>query len=84
MVRTETTVFRARFTVRETSPGFVITMTPLSFRYLVNDRETPSPVWESIRGHDLRLMFNVAGKLVEVRGYDTIDKQLMVDGGLSC
>lgn len=76
MMRMETTEFRARFTVREASPGFVMTMTPLSFRYLVNDREIASPVWESIRGHDLRLLFNVAGKLVEVRGYDAIDEQL--------
>lgn len=76
MMRTETTVFRARFVFRDIPSGFRLTMTPLSFRYLVNDRVVSSPVWDLIRGKNLVLEFNVVGKLTESRGYDQIDKEL--------
>jgi hypothetical protein len=76
MMRIEKTVFRARFVVREKNPGYVVTMTPLSFQYSVNGEETASPAWEMIRGHDLQLRFNLAGKVLDARGYEDIDKEL--------
>ena len=76
MVRTETTILRARFRFRRTSSGFLLTMTPLSFRYVVNDRDTDTTVWNLIRGHDLRLRFNEVGNLSEIRGYESIDEEL--------
>jgi hypothetical protein len=63
MMRIEKTVFRS-FRVREKNPGYVVTMTPLSFQYFVNGEEAASPVWEMIRGHDLQLRFNLAGKVL--------------------
>jgi hypothetical protein len=71
MMRIEKTIFRARFTFHEVSSGFRLTMRPLSFVYIVNDRETPSPVWELIRGHELNMYFNVVGKLTDVSGIRT-------------
>lgn len=76
VMRTETTILRAKFVFRSIPSGFELTMTPLSFRYLVNDREEKSPVWELISGHPLRMKFNVVGKLTTIRGYEEIDQQL--------
>jgi hypothetical protein len=76
MMRIEQTVFRARFAFRQTPSGFTLTMTPLSFKYLVNDQEVASPVWDLIREHPLRIRFNVVGKVTTVEGYDDVDAQL--------
>ena len=76
MMRTETTIFTGSFVFHRVNSGLALTMTPLSFRYLVNDRDRESPVWHLIEGHQLHLMFNVVGKLTEVRGYETVDQQL--------
>ncbi|HJQ40595.1 MAG TPA: hypothetical protein VKB93_25910 [Thermoanaerobaculia bacterium] len=77
VMRTETTIFKARFVFRRIPSGFELTMTPLSFRYLVNDRDVETPVWGWIEGHTLRMKFNSVGKLTETRGYDEIDQRIM-------
>lgn len=79
MARIETTIFRARFVYRRVKSGFTLTMTPISFRYVVNERDVPSPVWDLIKGHDLRMNFNVVGKLTEVHGYDDLDGDITKD-----
>ena len=77
VMRTETTIFRARFAFRRIPSGFQLTMTPLSYRYLVNDRDVETPVWSWIEGHVLRMNFNRVGKLTEIRGYDEIDQRIL-------
>jgi hypothetical protein len=73
VVRTETTVLKTRFVFRPTRSGYRLVMTPLSFRYVVNDREVPSPVWDLIRGKELRMNFNAVGKMTDMTGYDDVD-----------
>ena len=73
VVRTETTVLKTRFVFRQIRSGYLLVMTPLSFRYIVNDRDVPSPVWELIRGKELRMNFNAVGKLTDMTGYDDVD-----------
>ena len=80
MMRVERTVFRARFVFRKTVSGYTLTMTPLSFRYEVNEREVATRVWDRIRGHDLTLKFNEVGKVIEAKGYDAIDQDIVDHG----
>ncbi|MDQ3281541.1 MAG: hypothetical protein M3Q69_09020 [Acidobacteriota bacterium] len=80
MVRTESTVFVAQFDFAEIPSGYRLVMTPMSFQYLVNDRETASPVWELVRGHKLTMLFNAVGKLTETRGFEDVDTAIIADG----
>jgi hypothetical protein len=79
MVRTEATVFVAEFKFTEIASGYRLVMTPVSFRYLVNDHETESPVWALINGRRMTMLFNAVGKLTEARGYEDVDEALDAD-----
>ncbi|HKO57847.1 MAG TPA: hypothetical protein VJ276_18410 [Thermoanaerobaculia bacterium] len=76
MVRTETTVLKAAFVFRQVTSGYRLVMTPLSFRYVVNDHDVESPVWELIRKRKLQMHFNSVGKLTEMQGFEEVDEEL--------
>ena len=76
VVRTESTILEASFAFRQIASGYRLVMAPRSFRYIVNDHDVPSPVWGLIRGRDLRMEFNVVGRLTNMSGYDDIDELL--------
>jgi len=76
VVRTEVTIYKARFTFHETPSGYSVEITPLSFRYVVNDDDVDSPVWDLIRDRKFLLKLNSVGNLNEMSGFDEVDAAL--------